>query len=169
MASSISIIPSYFASTGLPPRPIASHLPFNLNSSTFFFPLKNGSFKLRNAPPLSPKALSARAPKAAVVTKDTWEKSVLNSDSPVLVEFYASWCGPCRMVHRIIDEIAGEYAGRLSCFILNTDDDFPIAEDYEIKAVPVVLLFKNGEKRESVVGTMPKDFYIAAIERVLKS
>ncbi|MBA0743052.1 hypothetical protein Gogos_005772, partial [Gossypium gossypioides] len=180
MASSISIIPSYFASTSLPPRPIASHFPFNLNSSTFFFPLKNGSFKLRNAPPLSPKALSACAPKedlnakvtffhrlytAAVVTKDTWEKSVLNSDSPVLVEFYASWCGPCRMVHRIIDEIAGEYAGRLSCFILNTDDDFPIAEDYEIKAVPVVLLFKNGEKRESVVGTMPKDFYIAAIER----
>ncbi|KAB1997460.1 hypothetical protein ERO13_D12G024100v2 [Gossypium hirsutum] len=169
MASSISIIPSYFASTSLPPLPIASHFPFNLNSSTFFFPLKNGSFKLRNAPPLSPKALSSRAPKAAVVTKDTWEKSVLNSDSPVLVEFYASWCGPCRMVHRIIDEIAGEYAGRLSCFILNTDDDFPIAEDYEIKAVPVVLLFKNGEKRESVVGTMPKDFYIAAIERVLKS
>ncbi|KAA3462941.1 thioredoxin M3, chloroplastic-like [Gossypium australe] len=208
MASSTSITPSYFASTSLPPRPISSHFPFNLNSSTFFFPLKNGSFKLRNAPPLSPKALSARAPKvrnqfredlllcilfccelrddstedlnakvtlfrrlctAAVVTKDTWEKSVLNSDSPVLVEFYASWCGPCRMVHRIIDQIAGEYAGRLSCFILNTDNDFPIAEDYEIKAVPVVLLFKNGEKRESVVGTMPKDFYIAAIERVLKS
>ncbi|KHG15536.1 Thioredoxin M3, chloroplastic -like protein [Gossypium arboreum] len=126
MASSASITPSYFASSSLPPRPISSHFPFNLNSSTFFFPLKNGSFKLRNAPPLSPKVLSARAPK-------------------------------------------GEYAGRLSCFILNTDDDFPIAEDYEIKAVPVVLLFKNGEKRESVVGTMPKDFYIAAIERVLKS
>lgn len=73
------------------------------------------------------------------------------------------------MVHRVIDEIAGEYAGRLRCFMVNTDTDLTIAEDYEIKAVPVVLLFKNGEKRETVVGTMPKGFYIAAIERVLKS
>lgn len=73
------------------------------------------------------------------------------------------------MVHRVIDEIAGEYAGRLGCFMVNTDTDLTIAEDYEIKAVPVVLLFKNGEKRETVVGTMPKEFYIAAIERVLKS
>lgn len=69
----------------------------------------------------------------------------------------------------MIDEIAGEYAGRLRCFMLNTDTDLTIAEDYEIKAVPVVLLFKNGEKRETVVGTMPKEFYISAIERVLKS
>ena len=105
---------------------------------------------------------------AAVVTKDSWEKSILKSDVPVLVEFYASWCGPCQMVHRVIDEIAGEYDGRLKCYVLNTDSDLHIAEEYEIKAVPIVLLFKNGEKRESVVGTMPKDFYVAAIERVLQ-
>lgn len=93
----------------------------------------------------------------------------MKSDIPVLVEFYASWCGPCRMVHRVIDEIAAEYDGKLKCFVLNTDNDLQIAEDYEIKAVPVVLLFKNGEKRESVVGTMPKEFYIAAVDRVMQS
>ncbi|CAN1278599.1 Thioredoxin M3, chloroplastic [Linum perenne] len=72
------------------------------------------------------------------------------------------------MVHRVIDELAGEYKGKIQCFVLNADNDLQIAEEYEIKAVPVVLLFKNGEKRETVVGTMPKEFYAAAIERVLK-
>ncbi|KAE8661542.1 Thioredoxin M3 [Hibiscus syriacus] len=162
MASSTSITPSYFASTS------RHHFPFNLSSSWISFPLKFASSSLPKRPPLTLKPFSSPQSKAAVVTKDTWEKSIVESDLPVLVEFSASWCGPCRMVHQIIDEIAGEYAGKLNCFILNTDIDFPIAEDYEIKAVPVVLLFKNGEKRETVVGTMPKDFYIAAIERVLK-
>lgn len=73
------------------------------------------------------------------------------------------------MVHRVIDEIATEYSGRLKCFVLDADKDSQVAEDYDIKAVPVVLLFKNGEKRDSVIGTMPKEFYVAAIERVLAS
>ncbi|ESW25342.1 hypothetical protein PHAVU_003G027800 [Phaseolus vulgaris] len=121
-------------------------------------------------PLLLPKIQSSRHQTTATpVTKDLWDNSILKSETPVLVIFYANWCGPCRMVHRIIDEIATEYAGKLKCFIVNTDTDMQIAEDYEIKAVPVVLLFKNGQKCDSVIGTMPKEFYVAAIERVLKS
>ncbi|XP_048231633.1 thioredoxin M3, chloroplastic isoform X2 [Ricinus communis] len=139
-----------------------THLPFPFKSPKSSISLKT--------PPFSPlKILCSRDSRAAVVTEDSWEKLIVNSDTPVLVEFHASWCGPCRMVHRVIDEIAGEYNGKLKCFILNTDSDLQIAESYEIKAVPVVMLFKNGEKRETVVGTMPKEFYIAAIERVLQS
>ncbi|CAG7900956.1 unnamed protein product, partial [Brassica rapa] len=114
-------------------------------------------------------ALCLRDSKAAEVTQSSWENSVLKSETPVLVEFYTSWCGPCRMVHRIINEIAGDYAGKLNCYVLDADSDSLVAEEYEIKAVPVVLLFKNGEKRESIMGTMPKEFYISAIERVLNS
>ncbi|BFG41838.1 hypothetical protein CerSpe_281120 [Prunus speciosa] len=152
--------------------PFLSHSHLN-SSPNLSFPFrlqpKRGLIGVPNAPPRSLTIFSLRESKAAVVTGDSWEKSVINSKTPVLVEFYASWCGPCRMVHRVIDEIAAEYAGKLKCFVLNTDVDLQVAEDNEIKAVPVVLLFKNGKKCDTVVGTMPKEFYVAAIERVLKS
>ncbi|XP_044488611.1 thioredoxin M3, chloroplastic [Mangifera indica] len=160
---------AHLAASRVPSLPSRTLTP-SANTISFSFRLlpKTATLKTRKAP-FSLKILCMRESKAVVVTKDSWEKSILKSDTPVLVEFYASWCGPCRMVHRVIDEIAGEYTGKLKCYMLNTDSDLQIAEDYEVKAVPVVLLFKNGVKRETVVGTMPKDFYISAIERVLES
>ncbi|KAA0031302.1 hypothetical protein IC582_000061 [Cucumis melo] len=143
----------------------------NLNSLRLFSPPSNLRINRRPNPRNASLTLNIQCisqPKAEVVTKDSWNKMILESGTPVLVEFYASWCGPCRMVHRVIDELAAEYEGKLKCFVLNTDTDLQVAEDYEIKAVPVVMLFKNGEKCDSVIGTMPKDFYIAAVERVLK-
>ncbi|KAL8152392.1 hypothetical protein V2J09_010152 [Rumex salicifolius] len=106
---------------------------------------------------------------AKTVTCKSWEDLVLNSEGLVLVEFYATWCGPCQMVHRVVEEIAAEYKGEIQCLKLNTDNDPKVAEEYEIKAVPVVLIFKDGKKQGSVVGTMPKEFYVAAIDKALSS
>ncbi|XP_021861378.1 thioredoxin M3, chloroplastic-like [Spinacia oleracea] len=116
-----------------------------------------------------PSVVCAIRPKTGTVTQTSWDNLVTKNESPVLVEFYASWCGPCQMVHRVINEIAVEYKGKLKCFTLNTDNDSAMAEEYDIKAVPVVLLFKNGRKHSSVIGTMPKEFYVAAIEKMLAS
>lgn len=100
-----------------------------------------------------------------VVTDASWNNLVIASENPVLVEFWAPWCGPCRMIAPVIDELAKEYAGKINCFKLNTDDSPNTATQYGIRSIPTVLFFKGGEKKESVIGAVPKSTLSATIEK----
>ncbi|XP_021290445.1 uncharacterized protein LOC110421233 [Herrania umbratica] len=101
------------------------------------------------------------------VTDRTWQSLVLKADGPVLVEFWAPWCGPCRMIHPVIGELAQQYAGKLKCFKLNTDDSPSIATQYGIRSIPTIMFFVNGEKKDAVIGAVPKTTLSASIEKFL--
>ena len=94
--------------------------------------------------------------KPLAVTEDTFEQEVLKSDLPVLVDFWAEWCGPYRMVAPIVEELAGEYAGRLKVTKVDVDDNQRLAMRYSIMSIPTLGLFKGGEMIERIVGYMPK-------------
>ncbi|KAK7846689.1 uncharacterized protein LOC112023983 [Quercus suber] len=102
-----------------------------------------------------------------IVTDATWESLVLKADGPVLVEFWAPWCGPCRMIHPVIGELAKQYDGKLKCFKLSTDDSPSIATQYGIRSIPTIMIFINGEKKDAVIGAVPKTTLIASIEKFL--
>nr|AEC03324.1 mitochondrial thioredoxin [Hevea brasiliensis] len=101
------------------------------------------------------------------VNEKTWKNLVLGSESPVLVEFWAPWCGPCRMIHPVIDELSREYTGKLKCYKLNTDDSPAIATQYGIRSIPTVMIFKNGEKKDAIIGAVPKSTLVTSIDKFL--
>jgi thioredoxin 1 len=90
------------------------------------------------------------------VTDGEWEAEVLNSDKPVLVDFWAPWCGPCRMVAPIVEELAGEYEGKAKFLKLNTDDNIETASRYGIRSIPTIMVFNQGEAVDQVIGFRPK-------------
>ena len=93
---------------------------------------------------------------AAPVTDGTFESSVLKSSLPVLVDFWAPWCGPCRAIGPVIDELAIEFEGKVSIFKMNVDENPATPGRYGIRAIPTLILFKNGQVLEQVTGAVSK-------------
>ena len=101
------------------------------------------------------------------VTEATFDAEVLKSKQLVLVDFWATWCGPCRMIAPILDELAEEYAGRVKICKVNVDDEPALAQRYKIMSIPAVFLFRDGEVVEKMIGERPKQSFADAIEENL--
>lgn len=96
-----------------------------------------------------------------------FEQEVLKSDRPVLVDFWATWCAPCRMMAPTVEAIAGEYAGRAKVGKLNVDENLSVTSRYNIRGIPTLILFKNGEVQEQSVGATSKDVIAKMLDRHL--
>lgn len=90
------------------------------------------------------------------VNDENFEEEVLQSQVPVLVDFWAAWCGPCRMVAPIMEELANEYSGKIKVAKLNVDENRTVASRYRIMSIPTIIMFKNGEVQTQVVGARNK-------------
>lgn len=99
-----------------------------------------------------------------ILTKDNFESEVLNSDIPVLVDFWATWCGPCMMLSPVIEEIAEEFDGKIKVGKVNVDEQNELAMQYRVASIPTLLLFKNGQLVNTSVGFMPKNSIIEKFE-----
>ena len=105
--------------------------------------------------------------KVAAFTDGTWEQDVLKSDKPVLIDFWAEWCAPCRMMAPTIDALASEYEGKAKVGKLNVDENTEVSAKYQIRGIPTVLIIKNGEVAEQVVGVTSKDNLSKLIDKHL--
>lgn len=98
------------------------------------------------------------------VTDETFAEEIEGADGLVMVDFWAEWCGPCRMVGPIVEELAGEYAGKLKVAKVDVDENQKIAQKYGIRSIPSILFFKDGDHVETVVGAVPKGHLEQKIE-----
>ncbi|MFB6276084.1 MAG: thiol reductase thioredoxin [Cyanobacteria bacterium SW_9_44_58] len=103
----------------------------------------------------------------AEVTDSSFQQEVLESDMTVLVDFWAPWCGPCRMVAPVVDEISEQYEGQVKVVKVNTDENPNVASQYGIRSIPTLMIFKDGQRVDMVVGAVPKTTLANTLEKYL--
>jgi len=101
-----------------------------------------------------------------ILTKDNFSEQVLKAPTPVLVDFWAEWCSPCKMIAPVLDELADEYSGRVQIGKVNIDDNQELATEYGIRAIPTLLIFQNGEVAEQIMGLKSKRDLKASFDKL---
>jgi len=101
------------------------------------------------------------------ISDQTFDQEVINSATPVLIDFWAPWCGPCKAIAPVVEEVAGTYAGRLKVVKMNVDDNPQTPSRYGVRGIPNLILFKRGQVAEQIVGAVPKAHLVRAIDSAL--
>lgn len=104
---------------------------------------------------------------AVAVTSSEFDQQVLKSETPVIVDFWAVWCGPCRMIAPHLDALATEYAGKVKVVKVNIDDEREVTERYGVQSIPTLFFFKDGKVVDQVVGAVPKNVIASKLEALL--
>jgi thioredoxin 1 len=101
------------------------------------------------------------------ISDQTFDQEVINSATPVLIDFWAPWCGPCKAIAPVVEEVAGTYAGRLKVVKMNVDDNPQTPSRYGVRGIPNLILFKRGQVADQIVGAVPKAHLVRAIDSAL--